>query len=788
MRFVDRIGNLDVKLREEENGDGPQAEEGDRNDDADNSSSSNNNNNTDTNVNDTPTSFERSKSIPHSLQFCNPKEEQLQNRNTKLLKKEFEEFNTNLINTFKTKKKRHNLPKKIRDALSNLHKLVKQKRIDIRKVDKGQMILVIDYTERVKAESLSINEIAEEVPNQLPNWKENREFVETLMKRLYSAKFISRNELTVVTGLLPGGVCGTLLNPDGSLKFTRIKENNELFARQSTPYVYPLFKLHKLPIERILQLQPGEVAESIPSRLVVGMSNCQLSRVQCWLETFLTPLAKLYGDFEYIKDSTDMLQHIETTKNLGNINWDDVVLFTIDVKALYPSIKFPYLFDSLKDCFKRCTKWNNHQIATLLELIFYTLQHQQLMWDKKIYTLKQGLLTGGKHSVPLANVFLTYILKELLRTNINFNNIFTQVILLWKRFIDDVGGLSKGNIHVFLEWFGILKEHFLKYELELTADTDSFTIQGENIIEKETKLATFLDMDIFKHENTIHTKEHRKETSASSYLHYTSAHPRYVFKGIMKSQILRIRRLCSRDRDYLDAVQLLKERCEASDYRVDEIATVFLNHEVLPRNLYSRVIEDNDDYHEVRLVTLSGTPYQSEIDLFAKRMNRVLSSSKIRVSIVKTTGPSIAKLLFHNNNSSVSHVDCGNCIVCNNGARNNDGVVTSKVTGKSFQISRNISCRNGGIYVYEGACVDQYSGKTTVPFGTRMVEHIRRQQTSSVYKHRRTCANCYSNPENFKVSFVEDYRGRGKYTLSEREYLWNYRIKGVINVQKTLMS
>ena len=99
-----------------------------------------------------------------------------------------------------------------------------------------------------------------------------------------------------------------------------------------------------------------------------------------------------------------------------------------------------------------------------------------------------------------------------------------------------------------------------------------------------------------------------------------------------------------------------------------------------------------------------------------------------------------------------------------------------------------ISCRNGGIYIYEGGeCVDQYTGKTTVPTGTRFLEHLRRQKTSSVYKHRLSCRQCQGSV-NFKCSIVEDYRGRGKYTLSEREYLWNYRIKGVINSQRTLLN
>ena len=76
--------------------------------------------------------------------------------------------------------------------------------------------------------------------------------------------------------------------------------------------------------------------------------------------------------------------------------------------------------------------------------------------------------------------------------------------------------------------------------------------------------------------------------------------------------------------------------------------------------------EDDDDMHKVRLVTLAGTPYAADIEAFATRMNRVLVTSKINVQIVKTTGPSLAKLLFRNNTNVSDEVNCGNCIICRN--------------------------------------------------------------------------------------------------------------------------
>ena len=347
--------------------------------------------------------------------------------------------------------------------------------------------------------------------------------------------------------------------------------------------------------------------------------------------------------------------------------------------------------------------------------------------------------------------------------------------------------MSRGNIEGFLNWYRLLSEHFRKYELELTADTDAFTIDGYNYVEKEEKVSTFMDIDIYKSENTIHAKEHRKETSATSYLKYTSAHPRYTFKGIMKSQLQRVRRLCSKEDDYKEAVNLLKLRCTASSYKADVIQEVFQNYEEIPRSLQERERDDDDDTHKVRLITLSGTPYEGEIKSFANRMNRVLATSGIKIELVKTTGPSVARTLFNNNKNGADYSeDCGTCIICRNEARNASNRIVSTVTGKSYRITKNLTCANGGIYLFEGGCKDQYTGKTTVPISTRTNEHLRWQKTSSVYKHKEKCRDC--NDSNFKMSFIEDYRNRGKFTLSEREYLWNFRMKGVINDQKTLLN
>jgi len=69
---------------------------------------------------------------------------------TKLIKKEFEEVNTLVLNALNSNTKKHkfNLPTKVRNSIAKLKVLVKDKVIDIRKVDKGELILIIDYSQR----------------------------------------------------------------------------------------------------------------------------------------------------------------------------------------------------------------------------------------------------------------------------------------------------------------------------------------------------------------------------------------------------------------------------------------------------------------------------------------------------------------------------------------------------------------------------------------------------------------------------------------------------------------
>ena len=316
-----------------------------------------------------------------------------------------------------------------------------------------------------------------------------------------------------------------------------------------------------------------------------------------------------------------------------------------------------------------------------------------------------------------------------------------------------------------------LKRQFQKYGLEL-------------VMERSRERVVILDIETFIGMNQIHTRENRKETAANLYLRSGSAHPNFTFKGIVKSQMQRLRRLCSKDDDYTTSIEQLKIRCYNSGYDKTMVDNTLQEAQLLTRDFRSKP-QVQELVNKIRWITLARSSFEREQLYFVKNINIALKQHHIAFEIVKTTGPTIGSQLFNNfDRSSLKNVDCdANCVVCRNDARGDSECVVSSVSKKKYHINPNISCKNSGIYGITCKCVDQYSGKTTVTNTVRFQEHWCKE--TSVRKHLRSCP-FKPTVQDVKVQFLENVWDRGKYSLSEREFLWNKRLKGNINIQKTI--
>ena len=113
--------------------------------------------------------------------------------------------------------------------------------------------------------------------------------------------------------------------------------------------------------------------------------------------------------------------------------------------------------------------------------------------------------------------------------------------------------------------------------------------------------------------------------------------------------------------------------------------------------------------------------------------------------------------------------------------------IVGKINNFRYHIDNNLNCESSGIYRVSCPCASAYTGKTTTYFCRRLDEHFQAYKESSVLDHTKMCP-LGRNKDKFTIQFLESSLNRGKYTLSEREYLWNERLGGELNVQKTLRN
>ena len=123
---------------------------------------------------------------------------------------------------------------------------------------------------------------------------------------------------------------------------------------------------------------------------------------------------------------------------------------------------------------------------------------------------------------------------------------------LYLRYIDDI----------FLIWTGT-KNELLQFIEELNKQHQTIKFS----MEYSYNSVSFLDTIVYKEGTRLQTKLYRKETDRPSYLHKRSEHPKSLKQSIPYSQALRIKRICSIQKDYESSCQELAERIVNRGYQ-----------------------------------------------------------------------------------------------------------------------------------------------------------------------------------------------------------------------------
>lgn len=226
------------------------------------------------------------------------------------------------------------------------------------------------------------------------------------------------------------------------------------------------------------------------------------------------------------------------------------VIFTADVKSLYPSIPIDfgmYAFCQVLDTMNFLSKSDRIFIR---DLLCWTLTNNYLEFNNVLYQQIKGTAMGTPCAVAYANIVLYFIEREIL-----------DQVIFYKRYIDDVFAIFPDDVSA------------MKFAERFNGKCESIKFEEINI----GPSGIFLDFEFCIVENRLVSKLYQKALNKYLYIPPTSDHQKSVLSNIVKREIFRYRLYCSLDSDFTDVIAQFRTRLLNRGYAVS-----FLDRCMLP--------------------------------------------------------------------------------------------------------------------------------------------------------------------------------------------------------------
>ena len=248
-------------------------------------------------------------------------------------------------------------------------------------------------------------------------------------------------------------------------------------------------------------------------------------RIGKWLDSILTPIAQIYCEEEYLKDSTHFLKILEEHKHIIEKN----LIFSLDVKGMYPSLRKDVVLDALQYALESEVTPNMdvNRKNCLMEAAKLCIENAVLFYRDSWYRSHIGMPTGGSESSSLANITLRYLLTLFKRTPMYIEKYIYHIPML-SRFLDDIFGAWLGTVSDFNSFVDTINDFMSNYGLVF--DTKKTQIG---------KTVDFLDVKIDVSSGSLVTDIFIKKTDSPNLLHRLSFAPNHLFKAIPTAQYRR---------------------------------------------------------------------------------------------------------------------------------------------------------------------------------------------------------------------------------------------------------
>ena len=303
---------------------------------------------------------------------------------------------------------------------------------------------------------------------------------------------------------------------------------------------YGLPKIHK-----VFEIFP-------PLRPIVSGFNSPTTLLSEYLDTFLKFQAR--KGKSYLRDTKDFLN------KLGNIKTfpKNAILVTMDVASLYTNIDHS---EGAEACFEILEKRKNKKLTSsrLKRLIMIVLTSNIFRFGDQLYKQIKGTAMGTPMAVNYANLFLEKFETDMLD---EFEKKHQLRPLIWLRYIDDVLLIwqhSEESLKVFIDFCDNFSQ----------SRKMSSKIKFEANMSEET--VNFLDVKVSVVNNKLKTSLYTKSTDAHLYLNSKSCHPKHVIRNMPKGQFIRIKRICSEEKDFDFHAQVMKTHFLARGYKKENL-------------------------------------------------------------------------------------------------------------------------------------------------------------------------------------------------------------------------
>lgn len=379
-----------------------------------------------------------------------------------------------------------------------LEELRQLKTIVIKPADKGSAIVIMDRKDYVQEARRQLENQTYYQPLHKPIYPDTAIRIQQLLNQLSSTKHITPSQLLYLKG-------------------------------QSPPrprYFYLLPKIHKTPDTWTI---PDRIP---PGRPIVSDCGSESYGSAELINHFLNPLSNRHAS--YVKDTNDFVHKVKSLTLT-----EPCFLFSMDVESLYTNIDTTKGMEAVEQILQKYPDPRRPD-KILLELLHINLTCNDFEFDKSFYLQTKGTAMGKRFSPAYANIYManweTSVLPKC-----------SKLPLTYLRYLDDIWGVWTHSEEEFTQFVDTLNKHHDSIKLKPVLHTQEINFLDTTTF-KGPQFPTTGKLDI---------KVYFKETDSHALLHKKSFHPKHTFHGILRSQLLRFRRICTRSSDRETAKKIL---------------------------------------------------------------------------------------------------------------------------------------------------------------------------------------------------------------------------------------